>query len=87
MRPMCPDQSATSIAMADHTYLYTYRSIPQKHDPVHQEGLSISFMLEEIKVNDISSWLYDVHTHTVLLLVVKKSNNKEIATRPLDSHG
>ena len=35
-------------------------SIPQKHDPVHQEGVSISFMLEDIKVNDISWWLYDV---------------------------
>ena len=45
---------------------------PQKHDPVHQEVVSFSFMLEDIKVNDISSWL----------LVVKKSNNKEIATRP-----
>ena len=70
MRPMCPDQSATSIAMADHTYLYTYRSIPQKHDPVHQEGLSISFMLEEIKVNDISSWLYDVQLYIHCVVVV-----------------
>ena len=43
-------------------HLYTYRSIPQKHDPVHQVGVSISFMLEDIKVNDISSWLFDVHT-------------------------
>ena len=41
-------------------------SIPQKHDPVHQEGVSISFMLEDIKVNDISSWLYDVQNCVVV---------------------
>ena len=70
MRPMCPDQSATSIAMADYTYPSTYRSIPQKCDPVHQEGLSISFMLEDIKVNDISSWLYDVQLYIHCVVVV-----------------
>ena len=39
---------------------------PQKHDPVHQEVVSFSFTLEDIKVNDISSWLYDVQ-HCVVV--------------------